>query len=475
MSAAKAGKIIFVTPPYHSGIPEIAGRWLPLGVVYLAGAARGAGVEAEIYDAMAKGDGYPEIERRLRQSGADYVATSAMTATIGDALKTLELAKVVAPETVTILGGVHPSFMYREILESTAAVDYVVVGEGEEPLRRLLLALERGEDPAGVPGIAFRKGEGIAVTPRPPLIEDLDALPAAWDLLEWPLYSYFIIPDSRFAAISTSRGCSHACAFCSQQQFWSNSWRPRDPLKVAGEIAGLNERYGADVFLLTDEQPTRDRARWESLLDALIEKALPIRLILEARAEDVIRDREIFWKYKKAGVVHISIGIESADQQRLDRLGKGMRAEASKEALDIVREHDIVSEASFILGFPDETPASVQATLKRAQDCNPDSANFFALTPWPYSPIYGELEPLVREKDYARYNFIEPVLEPENMSIKEVRGALNECYRRFYMGKMLEMMTMKDTFRRGYLVRATKLIMGSSFVIGKLNPWGSGS
>lgn len=471
--ATDPNKILFVTPPYHSGIPEIAGRWLPLGLVYLAGAARKAGVQAEIYDAMAKADGYPEIERRLRESAPRYVATGAMTATVGDAVKVLETAKAVNPETATILGGVHPSFMYEEILQTSAAVDFIVIGEGEEPLRRLLLALERGEGPAAVAGIAYREGGRIKVTPKAPLIEDLDALTPAWDLVEWPLYSYFIIPDSRFAAISTSRGCSHDCAFCSQQQFWQKSWRARDPLKVVEEVAQLHRRYGVNVFLVTDEHPTRDAARWETLLDALIEEGLPIHLILETRAEDVVRDREIFWKYRKAGVVHVSLGIESADRQLLERLGKGMQPDVAKEALEIIHRHDIVSEASFILGFPDETPATVQATLKMAQQYNPDNANFFALTPWPYGGMYRELKPLIRETDYARYNFIDPVLEPEAMSLKELQGALNDCYRRFYMGKMLEVMTMKDTFRRGYLVRATRLIMSSSFVIGKLNPWGA--
>ncbi|GFO66285.1 B12-binding domain-containing radical SAM protein [Geomonas paludis] len=472
MSAAN-NKILLVTPPYHSGIPEISGRWLPLGLVYLAGAAREAGVEAEIYDAMATGDGYPEIERRIAEAAPRYVATGAMTATVGDAIRVLESAKALDPAVITILGGIHPSFMHPEILGSSAAVDYIVVGEGEQTLATLLKTLEEGGDPAGVPGVAYREGGEAKATPPAPLIEDLDALAPAWDLVDWSLYSYFVIPDSRFAAIGTSRGCSHDCAFCSQQQFWRKAWRAREPVKVAQEVALLHRRYGVNAILITDEHPTRDAARWERLLDLLIEQALPVHLILETRAEDVLRDRDIFWKYAKAGVVHISLGIESADRQMLERLGKEQQTDAAAEALSVIHAHGIVSEASFIVGFPDETPESVRATLKTAQRYNPDNANFFALTPWPYGGM-PELAPLIREKDYARYNFIDPVLEPEFMSLKELQAAINDCYRRFYMGKMLEFMTMKDTFRRGYLVRATKLLMSSSFVIGKLNPWGSG-
>ena len=129
-TAANRKNVLFVTPPYHSGVDEIAGRWIPLGLLYLAGAVRQAPLDAEIYDAMAKGHAYPEIELRFRESMADYVATTAITATIAAAVKTLELAKKIKPESVTILGGVHPTFMCEEVFASSAAVDYIVIGEG---------------------------------------------------------------------------------------------------------------------------------------------------------------------------------------------------------------------------------------------------------------------------------------------------------------------------------------------------------
>ena len=160
-----------MTPPYHSGVDEIAGRWIPLGLVYLAGAARQAGLDAEIYDAMAKGHAYPEIEQRFRDSMADYVASTAITSTINDAVKTLELAKRIRPDTVTILGGVHPTFMYDEVLACSAAVDYIVIGEGEETLRQLLEVLEAGGDPETVAGIAFRRDGAIVKTGKRDLME----------------------------------------------------------------------------------------------------------------------------------------------------------------------------------------------------------------------------------------------------------------------------------------------------------------
>ena len=452
-------KILFVTPPYHSGVDEIAGRWIPLGLVYLAGAARQAGLTAEIYDAMAKGDAYPEIELRFRDAMADYVATSAITATINEAIKTLELAKRIKPDTITILGGVHPTFMYEEVLADSSAVDYIVIGEGEVTVRHLLEALEAGENPEAVPGIAFRRDGTLVKTGRRPLMTTIDDLPAAWDLLEWGDYYSLVIPDSRMGAISTSRGCSHDYTYCSQQKFWEQSWRARDPQKVADELEYLHTTHGLTVFLITDEYPTKNRERWEALLDAVIAKKLPVHLLMETRAADIIRDRDIIWKYRKAGIIYISTGVETA--------GQGAAVDV-KEVFDILREQEIVSEASFMLGFPDETSESIKKTMQLVQHLNPDIANFFTYIPWPYAEGYAGLKHLIRVDDYGKYNMVDPVLEPHNMSILQIEVAIADGYRRFYMGKIMEYMTMKATFKRDYLMRITKLFMGSSFVMKKL-------
>jgi anaerobic magnesium-protoporphyrin IX monomethyl ester cyclase len=63
---------------------------------------------------------------------------------------------------------------------------------------------------------------------------------------------------------------------------------------------------------------------------------------------------------------------------------------------------------------------------------------------------------------------VDPVLDPHKMSILQIEVAQADCYRRFYMGKIIDFMTMKATFRRDYLMRITKLFMGSSFVMKKL-------
>lgn len=464
-------KILFITPPYHCGVVEVAGHWVPLTFVYLAGAVREAGFEPVIYDAMTKRHGFRDIKKRIAEIRPDYVATSAITSTVVDALEILKITKEISPDVITVIGGVHPHFMFKEVLENSF-VDYVVRGEGEETLKELLLCLDRAESPDRVEGIAYRQGGQIMATPPRPFIKDLDSIPTAWDLIDWHDYRYFVIPKSRLGSVSTSRGCSHDCTFCSQQKFWHQTWRARSPESVVKEIAQLAERYGVNVFLFPDEHPTHDRERWEKLMDLLIEKDMGIYILMETRAEDIVRDRDILWKYKKAGVIHIYIGVEATDQETLDLIKKDVKVEIGMEAIRLIHEQGMITETSFLLGFPHETKESVAKTLKLSKIYNPDFGHYLALAPWPYAQMYNELKPHIKVYDYRKYNLIDPVIKPEHMSLKAVDWAIIDCYRSFYMGKMKEILTMKDEFKKGYLLRSMKLIMHSSFIVDKIGSLG---
>lgn len=192
--------ILFITPPYHCGVVEAAGHWIPLTFVYLAGAARKSGLEAVIYDAMTKRVTCDGIRKVIEESKPDYVATTAITATVLDALEVLKAAKEVNPGIVTIIGGVHPTFMCEETLRNPA-VDYVVIGEGERTLQELLECLEQKGSPSTVAGIAYRdKGQTIITQPRA-FVEDLDTLETAWDLIEWKDYTLFVMPGSSWRSL----------------------------------------------------------------------------------------------------------------------------------------------------------------------------------------------------------------------------------------------------------------------------------
>ncbi len=474
-------KVLLITPPYHAGVVEAAGRWPNIGFVYIAGHLRRAGYLPVIYDAMTKGHDLSEIRRRIEAEKPDCVATTAYTASINAAMDVLKAAKEINPRIVTVVGGVHANFCYEELLAANPYLDFVVRGEGEETFPELLAAIWAGggeDDLRKVKGIAFRQHKdsavhkdpsvhedpAVVVTSQRPFIHNLDSLAPAWDLVEWTDYTMFVIPGSRLAVVNSTRGCNHDCSFCSQQKFWQRTYRERSPESFVEELIHLNRTYGVDVVMLSDEYPTRNPARWERILDLIIASGLEMYLLLETRVEDILRDEAILPKYRQAGVLHVYVGVEATDQDTLDRFNKQIKCEESARAIELINAHGMISECSFVLGLPEETTESIQRTLALAKRYDPDFAHFLHIAPWPYADMYGELKDYVITRDYSKYNFVEPVVKPARMSAEEIGRAIIDCYREFYLEKVRHFNQIADPFKRRYLLLSMQVMMRNSFL-----------
>jgi len=457
-------RVALITPPYHSGVVESAGTWLNVGFVYIAGSLRAAGYEVDYYDAMSLWHNWPEIRARIRDFRPDAIATTAYTASIVAAIDLCRLAKEINPSLVTTLGNVHATFCYDEILaHDHESVDYIVRGEGEVTLVQLFDCLNAGDDPQKVNGLAFWRDGGVVATPTAPYIHDLDSLPLAWDLVEWPIYRYRAKHDARLAIISTSRGCKQQCSFCSQQLFWNRSWRARSPENVISELELLSSRYGVEVAMLSDEIPTYDRERWVRILDLMIERRVPVKLLMETRVDDILRDADIMDKYRLAGVDHIYVGVEAGSQETLDLFKKDTQVAQSKQAIDLINNADIVSETSFVLGMPDDTPESIALTVELAKHYNPDMAFFLAIAPWPYAELYPQLEEYVATKDYRKYNLVEPVLKPKHMTLEQLGHELGRASQQFFMHKFQNLHSLTP-WKQEFMLSVLDLLINHSYL-----------
>jgi anaerobic magnesium-protoporphyrin IX monomethyl ester cyclase len=456
-------RVLLVTSPYHSGVVEAAGVWMPLALVYVAGAARQAGAEVEIYDAMSLFTTHDDIAKKIAEFKPDLVGTTAITATEPDARVICATAKRWNPAVKTLVGNVHATFCWEEILREDHNVDFVVRGEGERTMTELVQAVEAGAGYEKIDGLAWRK-DGIPVSNAPrALAADLDALPAAFDLVDWKLYHYRPRPDGRLAIASSARGCSSRCSFCSQQKFWGRTWRGRDPLKFVTELEHLRDAYGVRITMLSDETPTSDRARWEKVLDLLIERGTGMEILMETRVDDVIRDEDLLGRYARAGVSHIYVGVESTSQSTLDLYNKDIKVNESKKAIDLINQHGMVSETSFVLGTPDETAASIRKTVELAKWYAPDMAFFLALTPWPYAEIADGLDSHVVTRDYRRYNLVEPVMKPDNMTLQEMQQELHRATGHFFHDKFMNLDKLSPE-KRAFMVSVLKLLIEKSYL-----------
>jgi anaerobic magnesium-protoporphyrin IX monomethyl ester cyclase len=454
-------RIVFVHPNYHSGGAEIAGNWPPAWVAYLAGALKTAGFDdVHFIDAMTNNISNDSLHQQLAQLQPDVVGTTSITPSIYVAEEVLKIAQSAAPNALRILGGVHATFMYRQVLSEAPWIDVIVRGEGEEILTALMRAVQAGEWPENrhkIKGLAYIDGGEIVATPAAPTVKELDAITPDWSLLEWEKYIY--VPLNRRVAIpSMARGCPFTCSFCSQWKFWRD-YRVRDPKKVVDEIEDLVENHGVGFFILADEEPTINRRKFIEFCNELIARNLPDRVQwgINTRVTDIMRDKDLLGLYRKAGLVHVSLGTEAAAQLKLDQFNKETTVAQNKEAIRLLREADIFTEAQFIVGLDNETPETLEETYRMAWDWQPDLANWSMYTPWPFTPLFQELRDQVEVFDYSKYNFVTPIMKPKSMT----RGALLEGvlknYRRFYMKKALFHYPWRGTgYRRKYLLGCLK-------------------
>lgn len=476
-------RVVFIHPNYHSGGAEIAGNWPPAWVAYLGGALKSAGfTDIHFLDAMTNDMTEDRLRDELRRLQPDLIGCTAITPSIYMAERCLEIAKEVCPQALRVLGGIHATFMYQQVLTEAPHVDVIVRGEGEEIIVELARAFAAGnwkEARAGIKGLAYVTDDGkIIATPAAPTVKNFDAVDPDWTLLEWEKYIYVPL-GVRVAIPNMARGCPFTCSFCSQWKFWRD-YRIRDPKKVVDEIEKLVNDHQVGFFILADEEPTINRKKFIAFCEELIARGLPdkVKWGINTRVTDIIRDEEYLALYRKAGLVHVSLGTEAAAQLKLDRFNKETKVAENKKAIRLLREADIFTEAQFIVGLENETAETLEETYRMARDWNPDLANWAMYTPWPFSPLFQELGDKVEIFDFSKYNFVTPIMKPDAMDRAELLDRVMNNYRRFYMIKALFHYPWRGKgFRRRYLLGCLKAFMKAGFErkfydLGKHNYWG---
>lgn len=475
-------RILFVHPNYRSGGAEIAGTWPPAWVAYLSGHLRQAGFDdIHFIDAMTDNIPDDELATRMAAIAPDVIGVTAITPSIYRAEDVLKIASETIPGAVRMLGGVHATFMFKQVLSEAPWIDVIVRGEGEEICSNLMTAIRDGHWPAArskIHGLAYREGSEIVSTPAASTVKDLSKIKPDWSVLNWEKYIYIPL-GTRVAIPNLARGCPFTCSFCSQWKFWRD-YRVREPKDVVDEIEDLVNNHGVGFFILADEEPTINKKKFVAFCQELIDRGLPKRVKwgINTRVTDIYRDRDLLKFYRKAGLVHVSLGTEAAAQMQLDVFNKETKVDENKTAIRLLREADILVEAQFIVGLDNETPETLEETYRMAWDWQPDLANWSMYTPWPFTPLFQELKDQVEIFDFSKYNFVTPIMKPAAMERGELLDGVMNNYRRFYMKKALFHYPWRGTgFRRRYLLGCLYAFLKAGYKrtfydLGKAGYWG---
>lgn len=422
-------KVLLINPPYFNSKYKFIGLVAPpLGIAYMAAVLEQNDIAVEIIDAAALEMNWETLEAEIRRISPQLVAVTALTPTIDKALQTAELAKKTCPQATVVMGGYHPTFNYQEMLEKDY-VDIVIMGEGEYTLLELVQTLEEGGDLKNVKGIAYQD----VVTPPRPLIADLDELPfPARHLL--PMDHYKILNMKlHTATLISGRGCPMQCSFCASAALHGNKLRMRSAQNVVDEMEHLIKDHDAGMIAFMDDTFTLKPSRVAEICDEIIKRDLDTYWGCTARV-DTLSD-ELLQKLSDSGCITLFLGVESADQQQLDRVNKQITIDKIRQAFKLSRENDIRTIASVVLGMPGDTKESIERTIKFVRELNPSYALFSLATPYPGTRFYQEAvqDNLIKVKDWSKYTLLSPVLETVDCSMDELKKMQKKAFRQFYL------------------------------------------
>jgi radical SAM superfamily enzyme YgiQ (UPF0313 family) len=317
------------------------------------------------------------------------------------------------------MGGHFPSLSYRQTLELVPGLDSVVRFEGEETLLELADLISTSKDWRSVQGIAYRQDQEVILTPPRALVEDLDKLP-------YPERNYE--PEAMLGRslmpILASRGCARTCSFCSIHTFYRAApgkiVRTRKPAQVVREMRLLYEEKGITLFLFQDDDFPLFGNVWRKwareFVDELHRSELPGKVIwkINCRADAV--DRELFIAMRDAGLYSVYMGLESGTEEGLETLHKQITVEQNINAVNLMKNIDLMFEYGFMLLDPSSTFESVRENLNFLRTIVGDGClpvTFCRMLPYDGTPIKDELVRTGRLRgDVCNpdYDFLDPRL-----------------------------------------------------------------
>jgi radical SAM superfamily enzyme YgiQ (UPF0313 family) len=194
----------------------------------------------------------------------------------------------------------------------------------------------------------------------------------------------------------------------------------------------LRYHYGVKEILIEDDTFIVSSQRVQELCERIISEKMDITWSCLGRADRV--SPELLSLMKSAGCWHISYGIESGDPNILKGMKKNLNIEQIKKAVRWSKEAGVYTKGFFMVGFPEESEASLSATLSLAKSLHLDDISVMQLTPFPGSQLYETAEQHGEfERDWRKMNTLDTVFIPHGFSRRDLEAARAEILRKFYL------------------------------------------
>jgi hopanoid C-3 methylase HpnR len=398
-------------------------RLEPLGLERVAQAVRRAGHQVRLLDLQVfRPSDYFRSLRAWRPEAVGFSLN--YFAKVPEVVDLALDTKRHRPDSFVFVGGHTASFIPFELLQhARGAIDCVVRGEGEMAAPRLLEEVPHGRFDL-VPGVVSARGAGAA----PALIpaSELDVYAPARDLLR-RRRRYFIGELDPCASIEFTRGCPYDCSFCSAWTFYSRTYRKASPQAIVDELARIPE---PNVFLL-DDVAFIDPQHASDIAAQIEKRRIRKRYFMETRCDILIRNEEVFARWKKLGLTYLFLGLEALDDEGLAGFRKHITLRENFRALEIARKMDLITALNIIV-----SPRWDEAKFRRVEQwarSMPEIVHLTVTTPYPGTEIWRTEGQQLTTHDYRLFDIqhaVTPTRLPLPQFYRELTAAQMVLFRK---------------------------------------------
>ena len=441
----------------------------PVVPAYAATMLKNAGHEVLWLDGIASEMTPGEFDAALDAFKPDVVALETKTPVVKRHWAWISAFKKRSPDVRTVLVGDHATALPAESMQA-CPVDFILTGGDWDFL--LASSVETGFDPARMErGVWYRRPDGtVADTGRFALDHDLRTLPRIdRELCNWRLYS---VKNGNFrrtpgAYVMSGRDCWHGkCTFCSWTTLYPQ-YRTRDPVDVVDEIEELADRYG--VREVMDDTGSFPVGGWlETFCGEMIRRGLDKRVRIDCNMRFGRLGEREYRLMRKAGFRLVLFGVESANQETLDRLAKALKVEdvyagaraASAAGLDV--------HVTIMFGYPWEGEREIENTVALARKL---LAKGWASTlqctmtiPYPGTPLFRELEASggLTTLDWDEYDMRRQIMKTPFADEARIKRAVRDVYKGFLQQAALfrRLFSTRTLFDFGFYWRGIRSLAG---------------
>ncbi len=342
--------------------------WPPLTLYYLEGLLKDKH-EVLVLDGSISSK--EETARRIADFDPDLVFFGTGTFTFKE---DIEFIWSLGLKARTVAFGQHATICPEEVMKEA---DFVIRGEPEAVAARIADSYGDEARMRSIPGVCF----GSHISPDKAFVEDLDSIPSP-NLRKEDSKNYknpfaLRVPST---TIITTRGCPHECIFCTVPSLYGRSFRKRSLANVMGELKSLKQQGFKEVFF-RDENLTLDRDFITGLCEGVITEKIKLSWMCNSRIDTL--DEDLLELMKKAGCHLIKFGVESGNQDILNKIKKGTKIKNIEWVFDYCNRIGIDTVAHFMIGHPGDTEKTIQETIDFSRRLNPLYASFDVLLHYP--------------------------------------------------------------------------------------------